>query len=154
MEKSVLAALRAAIVEALYPVSANILADVCEALGMEPGTRDQAFRSKQQYVATRLLKLSREQVLAVAERALDEYPTVVLAKAVQRATQIQPADRIVSEALASFDEVSVHAVWQRAVARRETDPEGAITLARTLLEAVCKHVLDRSGVTYTEKDED
>lgn len=32
--------------------------------------------------------------------------------------------------------------------RRETDPEGAITLARTLLETVCKHILDERGVTY------
>ncbi|MDH4989105.1 abortive infection family protein [Aminobacter anthyllidis] len=153
MEKSVTAALRAAVVDALYPISANILADVCEAFGLEPGTRDQAFSSKQRYVATRLLKLSREQVLEVAQRVLEEYPTEELAKAVRRAAQSQPADSMVSEALASFDEVGVHAVWQRAVARRETDPEGAITLARTLLEAVCKHIIDGSSATYNEKDE-
>ncbi|GAB1584074.1 hypothetical protein [Phyllobacterium phragmitis] len=129
MEKSVTAALRTAVVEALYPISANILADVCEALGLEPGTREQAFSSKQRYVATRLLKLSREQMLEVARRVLEEYPTEELAKAVQRATQSQPADNMVSEALMSFDEAGVHAIWQRAVARRETDPEGAITLA-------------------------
>lgn len=153
MEKSVPASLRAAIVEALYPISANILSDVCEAFGLEPGTRDQAFSSKQRYIATRLLKLSREQVLAVAERVLDEYPTEDLAKAVQRATQSLPVDRIVSDALASFDELGVSTVWQRALARRETDPEGAITLARTLLETVCKHIIDGSAATYNEKDE-
>ncbi|MBY3245156.1 abortive infection family protein [Rhizobium laguerreae] len=153
MEKSVIAALRSAVVEALYPISANVLADVCEALGLEPGTRDQAFSGKQRYVATRLLKLSRERVLDVAQRVLEEYPTEELAKAVQRATQSQPADSLVSEALMSFDEAGVHAVWQRAVARRETDPEGAITLARTLLETVCKHIIDRSSATYNETDE-
>ncbi|MBY3093331.1 abortive infection family protein [Rhizobium laguerreae] len=153
MEKSVIAALRTAVVEALYPISANMLADVCESLGLDPGTRDQAFSSKQRYVATRLLKLSREQILEVSQRVLEEYPTKELARAVQRATQDQPADRLVSEALTSFDEAGVHAVWQRAVARRETDPEGAITLARTLIETVCKHIIDGSSETYNETDE-
>jgi hypothetical protein len=32
--------------------------------------------------------------------------------------------------------------------RRENDPEGAVTLARTLLESVCKHILDGRGITY------
>ena len=153
MEQSITAALRAAIVQALFPISANMLADVCEAIGLEPGTRDQAFASKQRYVATRLLKLSREQVLEVAHRTLDEYPTPELLKAVQRATQSQPADSIVSDALAYFDEAGIHMVWQRALERRQTDPEGAITLARTLLEAVCKHIIEGAGATYNERDE-
>uniref|UniRef100_A0A7C1P7F8 Abortive infection protein-like C-terminal domain-containing protein n=1 Tax=Agrobacterium albertimagni TaxID=147266 RepID=A0A7C1P7F8_9HYPH len=153
MEKSRVAALRAAIVEALYPVSANILADVCEAFGLEPGTREQAFSIKQRFVSVRLLKLSPEEIIKVGQKVLDEYPTAELAKAVQRATQNQPADSIVSEALISFDEAGVHAVWQRAIKRRETDPEGAITLARTLLESVCKHIIEGAGATYGEKDE-
>jgi hypothetical protein len=37
--------------------------------------------------------------------------------------------------------------------RRETDPQGAITLAGTLLESVCKHILDDRGVVY-ENDGD
>jgi hypothetical protein len=32
--------------------------------------------------------------------------------------------------------------------RRANDPEGAITLARSLLETVCKHILDDLNVTY------
>ena len=34
--------------------------------------------------------------------------------------------------------------------RRVTDPEGAITAARTLLESTCKHVLDELGITYPD----
>ena len=34
-----------------------------------------------------------------------------------------------------------------------TDPEGAITVARTLLETVCKRVLDELDVTYGDKDD-
>ena len=44
-----------------------------------------------------------------------------------------PADDGVSEALKQFDEETVHALWARALGRRAQDPEGAITLARSLL---------------------
>lgn len=45
---------------------------------------------------------------------------------------------------------AVQAVWQRALDRRVSDPEGAITAARTLLETVCKHILDEQNVSYDE----
>lgn len=64
-----------------------------------------------------------------------------------------PADLVVSTALQKFDTGSVHQVWAKAMERRETDPEGAITLARTLLETVCKHILDENGTAY-ESDSD
>jgi len=54
----------------------------------------------------------------------------------------------VSTTLGRFDQEGVRAVWERALERRTTDPEGAITLARTLLETVCKHVLDAESVEY------
>ena len=41
-------------------------------------------------------------------------------------------------------------VWTKALARRESDPEGAVTSARTLLESVCKHILDVAGKEYRE----
>src|SRR4051794_12896068 len=49
-----------------------------------------------------------------------------------------PVDAPAADVLASFDPESVHGLWEKALARRETDPEGAITAARTLLETVCK----------------
>jgi hypothetical protein len=64
-----------------------------------------------------------------------------------------PLDVSASESLASFDPAGVHAVWEKALARRQTDPEGAITAARTLLETVCKHILDRAGVSYSDRDD-
>lgn len=42
----------------------------------------------------------------------------------------------------------MHQIWLKALERRETEPEGAITLARTLLETVCKHILDEHGQIY------
>jgi hypothetical protein len=59
-----------------------------------------------------------------------------------------PADNAISDALRSFDEEGVHSVWSKALERRASDPEGAITAARTLLETVCKHILDVRGIEY------
>lgn len=64
-----------------------------------------------------------------------------------------PADAAMSEALATFDPDGVHAVWTKALARRASDPEGAITVARTLLETVCKRILDEKAGGYSEKDD-
>lgn len=59
-----------------------------------------------------------------------------------------PAVAPITETLTIFDAEHVQAAWQKALDRRAADPEGAITAARTLLETVCKHVLDDAGVTY------
>ena len=59
-------------------------------------------------------------------------------------------DAVTSDVLQTFGAGGVYAVWQRALQRRLADPEGAITGARTLLETVCRHVLDERGVTYAE----
>jgi hypothetical protein len=61
-----------------------------------------------------------------------------------------PADETVSEILYRFDTEHVHQVWARALERRSDDPEGAITSARTLLETVCKHILDEGGIEYAD----
>jgi hypothetical protein len=45
---------------------------------------------------------------------------------------------------------SVTQSWANATARQTTDPEGAITLARTMLESVCKCVLDEHGLSYDD----
>ena len=63
-------------------------------------------------------------------------------------TQASPSDPSISDGLRRFDEENVHAIWEKALDRRTTDPEGAITIARTLLETVCKHILDEQGVEY------
>ena len=64
-----------------------------------------------------------------------------------------PGDNTASDALRSFDVEGVHAVWVKAMERRSSDPEGAITVARTLLETVTKRILDETGQAYSEKDD-
>ncbi|SUE44293.1 abortive infection family protein [Roseomonas gilardii] len=61
-----------------------------------------------------------------------------------------PGTAPITDVLEAFDAEHVQAAWQKALDRRASDPEGAITAARTLLETVCKHVLDRAGVTYPD----
>lgn len=64
-----------------------------------------------------------------------------------------PAENAISQALADFDPDTVHARWTQALDRQNTDPAGAITLARTLLEDVCKWIIIEAGETYEEKDD-
>jgi hypothetical protein len=64
-----------------------------------------------------------------------------------------PLDNVASDVLQNFDADGVHRVWGKALERRHTDPEGAITTARSLLETVCKRVLDETGTPYNDKDD-
>ncbi|MCF7802711.1 MAG: abortive infection family protein [Candidatus Marinimicrobia bacterium] len=60
-----------------------------------------------------------------------------------------PAEQTISNKLSAFDEDYIHTLWQRALKRKSEDPEGAITLARTLLEGVCKHILEALKIDYS-----
>lgn len=64
-----------------------------------------------------------------------------------------PADEAVTAAIEKFDAEHLQTAWRKALERRQTDPEGAITMARTLLETVCKHILDEMGTAYGEAPE-
>lgn len=55
-----------------------------------------------------------------------------------------PSDADVSAVLSKYDGEGVQAAWAKALKRRSSDPQGAITAARTLLEEVCKHILEET----------
>lgn len=59
-----------------------------------------------------------------------------------------PVAEAAHEALKGLSSEAVQDAWRRALTRQTDDPEGAITLARSLLESVCKHILDDVGQTY------
>ncbi|MBD2317749.1 abortive infection family protein [Phormidium tenue] len=71
----------------------------------------------------------------------------------QNSITAQPADNDISAILVEFDTEHVHIAWQKALERRDEDPEAAITMARTLIESVCKHILDEAGIPHTDKDD-
>ena len=63
-----------------------------------------------------------------------------------------PSDENISESISSFDANGVHNAWQKALQRRQDDPDGAIPVSQTLSETVCKHILDEKGVDYSKDD--
>jgi hypothetical protein len=68
-------------------------------------------------------------------------------------TSSGPADQAVTAAIEKFDAEHLQVAWRKALERRQADPEGAITMARTLLETTCKHVLDELGASYGDSPE-
>lgn len=72
-----------------------------------------------------------------------------LLEAVERGIT-SPSDSVISDKLQKVDAAHVQAAWSKALDRRASDPEGAITSARTLIESVCKHILDSTGQIYDD----
>lgn len=73
--------------------------------------------------------------------------------ALHEADEATPVDELVAGAAERLDADSVTDAWTRALARRSSDPEGAITMARTLLESTLKTILDDRRVKYRESDD-
>lgn len=116
---------------------------------LHPIRRD---RNEQEKIVAKLNPiLRRDGYILTPSKPISGYPTYVI-QAVA-ATGTQPADNLITETLVAFDESSVHLAWQKALDRRVSDPEGAITAARTLLETVCKHIIDEAGSTYDNNDD-
>ena len=44
-------------------------------------------------------------------------------------------------------------IWRKAVIRKEVDPDGSITAAKSFIETVCKYILDKRAIEYTEKED-
>lgn len=64
-----------------------------------------------------------------------------------------PAAESIARTLATFDASHIHELWTKALDRRLDDPEGAITAARSLLESVCKCILDECHIEYSDDDD-
>lgn len=73
--------LRDAITEALYPISAYQLADICVAFGLPAKGPDEEepFASKRSYIGRRVNTMPREGLLDLARKVYEEYPTDELA---------------------------------------------------------------------------
>jgi hypothetical protein len=64
-----------------------------------------------------------------------------------------PSDYHTMRTLAAFDADEISSLWTKALERRSSDPEGAITSARSLIETVSKHIIDDAGGTYGASDD-
>jgi AbiJ-like protein/abortive infection Abi-like protein len=116
---------------------------------IHPRRRNQ--EEQQQIVAKLNPILRRDGYTLIAGKPISGYPTYKIIEVA--ATGTGPADELISKTLISFDESGVHQAWQKALERRANDPEGAITAAKTLLETVCKHIVDEAGGSYGENDD-
>lgn len=65
-------------------------------------------------------------------------------------TEKSQVEEEISEQLLTVNSEHVQRAWEKALKRKSEDSEGAITAARTLVEAVCKHILDEEQVGYPD----
>lgn len=66
---------------------------------------------------------------------------------------VTPHEGGVAGSLSSLDSAEVTGLWTKALECCEGDPEHGITLARTLVESTCKHILDELSVPYKDSDD-
>ena len=71
---------------------------------------------------------------------------------IDRGATLQAA-RSLEPLLDGCTSAAVAEAWARIQARKDTDPEGAITAARSLVESSCKYVLDRLDVEYADGED-
>src|SRR3546814_871102 len=119
-----------------------------ERLGLSPGTESEAMNSKRMYLSKRLNALGEQELRRVGRELAQDIEHDELDRLLAGAS---PADEAISTMLDRFDKDVVHRRWTAALERRATDSEGAITLARTLLEDVIKWLLTKQGVDYDER---
>lgn len=116
-------------------------------LGLEAGTDQEAFNSKRAFMMKRLIALNHNELLKVAQELSQELADDELEKFIVISS---PHDQMVAGTLVEFDKEVIAKRWDDAVSRRSTDPEGAITLSRTLLEDVLKWLLHKQNITFAE----
>lgn len=66
--------------------------------------------------------------------------------------QTLPAAKSIDEVLSKFDSDGINFAWQKALERKAQDPEGAITISRSILESVCKHILHAKNIDFNESN--
>ena len=137
--------------------------DLLEALGCLSCSRAQLFRFLEALTAPDVQNPDEQRRLAKEINKLlvhDGYTLAIVGKisgcpkyAVRPAPKGAPSDQSISATLEAFDPTHVHLRWEQLMERRASDPEGAITLARTLLEDVCKWILEQAGEKWAEADD-
>jgi hypothetical protein len=137
--------------------------EILEVLGLLTCSRARLFAYLQAVTGPEAQNLPRQTGLANMIDALlihDGYRLVEAGKmsgspiyAVRAAPKGAPSDAAIAHSLATFDPGEIAARWQAAMDSREDSPGRAITLARTLLEDVCKWIIVEAGEIYKESDD-
>lgn len=64
-----------------------------------------------------------------------------------------PSDKIISQTIIKINSEHIKQQREKLLIRRTSDPEWAITSARTLLETTCKYILDSNNLIYKDSDD-
>ena len=124
------------------------LPNLCVRLGLESGTESEAMSSKRMFMSKRLAGLDEARLRGVARDLAEDIENPELDAFANSAS---PSDEAILQVLGRLDRAVVQRRWSAALERRSTDPEGAITLARTLLEDVLKWLLTNLQVSFDER---
>jgi hypothetical protein len=137
--------------------------EILEAVGVLTCSRARLFAYLEAVTGPEAQTSTRQAELAGKIDALlihDGYRLVEASKmsgspvyAVRAVPKGSPADASIADILANFDPDEIAGRWQEAMDSREDSPGRAITLARTLLEDVCKWIIVEAGETYKESDD-
>lgn len=137
--------------------------EILEALGFLDCSRSRVFRFLEEVTGPEAQRPERQAELATLINgylANDGYRLAATGKmsgapvySVRPAPKGFPADAAIAAALTRFDPHDVAHRWAEAMDSREESPGRAITLARTLLEDVCKWIITEAGETYKEADD-
>jgi site-specific recombinase XerD len=83
-------------------------------------------------------------ILGIETSGIENY-----AKLARAETDDSEAFKIAGLTDALFDQLDVRrtkSAWHKIIHRAQSDPDGAITQTRTLLESICKHILASAGI--------
>ncbi len=128
---------------------------ILEAVGMLSCSRRRVFRFLQEITSPEAQSPPRQaELVEKINKVLvhDGYRLIVAGKMsgsliyeVREALKGSPSDAAISNTLTTFDPHDVAKRWQEAMESREASPGRAITLARTLLEDVCKWIITEAA---------
>lgn len=68
-------------------------------------------------------------------------------------TDSTPVDAVAASSIKNTGRQYIGNEWSKCLERRSTDPEAAITSARSLLETVLKYILDDRGIEHKDSDD-
>ena len=147
------AGIRKQLADLIRNESAYEVPTLCEAVGLESGDVAEAMQSKFRYALKRLKLIEVPDLIHIAKHLNDHIDSAELRDLIRTISSSVPSDITHSEAFSSLTSDHVQTRWSAALERRDSDPEGAITLARTLLEDVCKLIISSKGHKLTEQDD-
>lgn len=137
--------------------------ELMESLGLLECSSSQFFKFLEAVTSPEYQNEIRQDELAEAIDALLRHDGYALAKSgvisgspvfkISSVPDGSPSDTEISKAIKNFETSQVSPRWQAALESRSSDPERSITLARTLLEDVCKWILHEAGDAWGEADD-